>query len=573
MSGKKPQSTPNPPTSSDRPAADAAVRPPVRTLSPRKLWLFRMAAILLSLSVLVLVEAGFRLAGVGQNLRLVVRAPENPLGLTHQMNGAVDLAFYGAADLTGPETRRFRLPKPRDTYRIVFLGGSTVIGFPYASELAFPRQTEVQLQRQNPDLKFEVFNVGITSINSFSVVDLLEQCLDCEPDLIVVHTGHNEFYGPGGPGSSAVSVPYPLVRPMFALRRCRTSQLVESVSPFRRPMSDDLLDTLPRTLEIPLNGAVFERAKQNLRRNLERSVAIADQHRVPILLSTVASNLKDQSPLRSVWPSEISPDQQARWERDVRRGESLLRQGELTEALAAFHKAEETLEHHARLSYRKAQCLEALGRNDEALAAYKQARDEDACRFRAPSVFADIVREVADRSANASFLDVEQQVNAESSPAGPGHDYFFEHVHYTFAGHVSLGRMFARGIQEQVLRRPWLPERVPSREELETLLGVVPEDHLAAYSSAIEVMQTGPLKSALDAARHEEHIKKLIAEGFFGLDPTRREAFADIPMNIMVNDLIGGLVFIHRVRGNTDLSEEFARLAAVRRPWMVGSFP
>ena len=40
-------------------------------------------------------------------------------------------------------------------FPVVFLGESTVIGFPYAPEIAFPRQVEVQLQQQNPDLKFE----------------------------------------------------------------------------------------------------------------------------------------------------------------------------------------------------------------------------------------------------------------------------------------------------------------------------------------------------------------------------------------------------------------------------------
>jgi len=227
---------------------------------------------------------------------------------------------------------------------------------------------------------------------------------------------------------------------------------------------------------------------------------------------------------------------------------------------------------NARLSYRTAQCLEALGRDAEALSAYQKARDEDACRFRAPSAFSQIVRDVVDKSANAKFLDVEQFVNSESSPAGPGADDFLEHVHYTFDGHARLGRIFARGIQEQSLNRPWSPDREPSRPDLETLLGVVPEDHLAAYSSIIEVLQTGPLKAALDASLHEAEITERIKESYYELTPARREAFADIPITFMVNDLIGSLVFIHQVRGNAELSQEFARLAAVRRPW-IGTMP
>jgi tetratricopeptide (TPR) repeat protein len=549
-----------------------APTPPRRKLPPGKLWLFRIAAILLPFVVLGVLEGVCRIAGIGPDVRLIQRLPGGPATLTHQLNGAVDLAYYGGTDLLGPEPRPFTLPKPKDTYRIVFLGESTVIGFPYAPELAFPRQVEVQLQQQNPELRLEAFNVGITAINSFAVVDLLQQCLACDPDLIVVHAGHNEFYGPGGPASTAGRVPYSLIRPLFALRRSRVLQLVEFVNPLRRPMSDDLLDTLPQTLEIPLDGRIFERARDNYRQNLERMTAIAGRNNVPILLSTMACNLRDQGPMKSIWPAGFSPNDQAKWEKIVSRGESLLQQRQFPEALEAFLEADKILSHHARLSYRKAQCLEALGRNAEALTAYQQARDEDACRFRAPSAFAEIVRDVADH-AHARFLDVEQRVNAESSPSGPGFEDFLEHVHYTFDGHVRLGRMFARYIQEEVLNRSWSDEASPSREKLETLLGVVPEDHLAACSSAIEVMQTGPLKSALDARRHQEHIAKLIGEYYYALDPNRREAFADIPMNVMVNDLIGGLAYIHGVRGNRPLSEKFSLLAIVRRPWTAVAAP
>ncbi|MDZ4688841.1 MAG: tetratricopeptide repeat protein [Planctomycetaceae bacterium] len=568
MARKKPGRSPR-----SSPAKVPPPRPVPLKLFPRKLWLFRCAAVLLPFVLFGVLELVFRVVGIGPDVRLILRVPGQPAGLTHQLNGAVDLAYYGAADLMGPEPRRFTLPKPKDTYRIVFLGESTVIGFPYAPEIAFPRQVEVQLQQQNPELRFEVLNVGITAINSFAVVDLLQQCLACDPDLIVIHAGHNEFYGPGGPASTAGRLPYSLIGPMFALRRSRVLQFVQWINPFRGPMRDDLLDTLPRTLEIPLDGPVFEQARENYRRNLERATSLAERHHVPLLLSTMACNLKDQGPMKSISPAGISSGEQTQWERAVRNGESLLQNGDHQAALEAFHRAEQMIAGNARLSYRIAQCLEALGRNAEALSAYQKARDEDACRFRAPSAFAQIVRDTVDKSAKAKFLDVEQLVNSESSPAGPGADDFLEHVHYTFDGHVSLGRIFARGIQEQVLNRPWSPEREPSRPELETLLGVVPEDHLAAYSSTIEVLQTGPLKAALDAPRHEAEITKRIGECYYELNPARREAFADIPINFMVNDLIGSLTYIHQVRGNAELSQNFARLAAVRRPWFVGVPP
>jgi tetratricopeptide (TPR) repeat protein len=552
-----------------QPSLPGAAPGVARKLSPRKLWLFRLGAILLPLLGLGMLELSCRALGLGPDVRLVRKISRPTTGMTHHLNGTVDLAYYGGTDLLGPEPRAFVLPKPPGTFRIVFLGASTVIGFPYAPEVAFPRHVEVQLRQQNPDRQFEVLNLGITAINSFALVDLLRQSLACEPDLIVVHAGHNEFYGPGGPASTAGRVPYALIHPLFALRRLRLVQLAELGNPFRQGMRDDLLDTLPTTLEIPLDGPVFRQAAENYRRNIQQMVDLAQRGGVPILLSTVACNLRDQSPMRSLWPAGSTLSQQARWERLLRQGETLLAQGDHAAALAALMDVEQELPGHARLTYRTAQCLEGLGRSDEALAAYRQARDEDACRFRAPSAFADIVKQVAARSAAARLLDVERLLAADSTPAGPGYDRFLEHVHYSYAGHVALGRIFARGIQEQILSQSWSTERDPSLHELENLVGLVPEDHLAAYSSMIEVLQTGPLKSALDATRHEAYITERIRESYHALDAPRRDAFADIPTNIMLSDLIGALAYIHQVRGNADLSEKFQRLIAVRRPWTV----
>ena len=54
-----------------------------------------------------------------------------------------------------------------------------------------------------PDKTVEVFNLGITSIASFAVAQVVKDALALEPDLVVVYTGHNEFYGIYGAEESA----------------------------------------------------------------------------------------------------------------------------------------------------------------------------------------------------------------------------------------------------------------------------------------------------------------------------------------------------------------------------------
>src|SRR5262249_23258647 len=157
---------------------------------------------------------------------------------------------------------------------------------------------------------------GIVSINSFAVADVARECLACEPDVLVIHSGHNEFYGPGGPASSALSLPPALIRATYRLRRLRLVQLLTSIGS-GKPPEGDLLNVLPRTVEVPMDGPVYRQAEKNLRENLERVVQTCRAGGVRVILSTVASNIRDQSPMRAVWPAGLSEARRPEWEQLV----------------------------------------------------------------------------------------------------------------------------------------------------------------------------------------------------------------------------------------------------------------
>jgi hypothetical protein len=90
---------------------------------------------------------------------------------------------------------------------------------------------------------------------------------------------------------------------------------------------------------------------------------------------------------------------------------------------------------HALLAHRRAQCLEALDRWDDARALYRRACDLDAARFRAPGSFAGIVEEVAAdaKSDLVHYLDTAGAF-ARLAPHGiSGNESFLEHVHFEYA--------------------------------------------------------------------------------------------------------------------------------------------
>ena len=62
---------------------------------------------------------------------------------------------------------------------------------------------QLMLQDAWPDRRVEVINLGTTAIASFPVLGITTEALDYEPDLVVVYTGHNEFFGTYGVASVA----------------------------------------------------------------------------------------------------------------------------------------------------------------------------------------------------------------------------------------------------------------------------------------------------------------------------------------------------------------------------------
>src|SRR5262249_11881053 len=146
----------------------------------------------------------------------------------------------------------------------------------------------------------EVLDAGITAINSFAEADLVNQALACEPDLIVVYTGHNEFVCPEGVGSKLGYASPRLFPAILAWRRTRLHQMLVDSLGLQKPDTRQLSEQLPGDLEIPLHGAKYSLAEQNFRSNLERIARIAVHARIPVLLTTPIANLQHQAPLQSL---------------------------------------------------------------------------------------------------------------------------------------------------------------------------------------------------------------------------------------------------------------------------------
>jgi tetratricopeptide (TPR) repeat protein len=534
-----------------------------------KLWSFRLMAIALPMLFVSILELLLIVLDVGDDLSLVLTVPGEPSKLRYRVNPLAEKCYFGGRELNGPEPRRFDLPRPAGVYRIVVVGGSTVLGFPYPPELAFPRQLELLLNQQNTAETFEVINTGIVAINSFSVADIAKQTVAMEPDLIVVHTGHNEFYGPTGVASTDAVAPQALYAAAVKARRSRLFQLVAGCFSNDSKTQTHAMESLPATVTIPRNGPVFKQAENCYRSNLARIVETTSSAGIPVVLTTVASNLSGHSPVSFHVPEQLAPKDHEQWLTSFNQGRELTVAKSWSNALKQLELAKTISADSSLLFYRIGQCLEGLGRFNDSRESFEMARDLDGCRFRAPSSFAGIVRSVATQSDQSQvlFIDTAEQLAVDFGPRALGSDLFLEHVHYNLSGHRRLAVILGRFIQTAVFGRTWDTAKIPEEASFDRLLGVLQEDRLSGLSQAIRVMNVFPMDGTFDATVHQQELIARMKQELSALQETDKKVFANLSLDDMSMRLAKVLGDHYRSQEKPSRELAYRRCDMVRRPW------
>jgi tetratricopeptide (TPR) repeat protein len=264
--------------------------------------------------------------------------------------------------------------------------------------------------------------------------------------------GNNEVVGPYGPGTVFTPVMswLPLIRLNMWQRSTRTGQWIGSLLTRRQPQAEWRGMEMFQERLVPQDDPHLAAMYRNFRRNLEDIVEVGRRAGVPVLISTVAVNLKDSPPFAGKAAAE---------------------------------------------QFRMGQRCFASGDTSEAGEAFARARDLDALRFRADSRINGIIREVAARSG-ATLADVERAFG----PA-PGSDLFYEHVHLRFAGNYLVARMLAELIK---LRFPAAGD-FPDAKRAAALLPYTPWDEHRMASQMHAMMERPPFTNqpGYQAARQE----------------------------------------------------------------------
>ncbi len=116
----------------------------------------------------------------------------------YQLRGAAgqaeEVASINSLGFRGPE---FHPGKPKGTFRIFCLGGSSTFGYRNSDGGTYPVQLEKILRQTSGDAGIEVINAGFPYYNSASVFALLrEEVSRYDPDLITLYSAFNDAAWP-----------------------------------------------------------------------------------------------------------------------------------------------------------------------------------------------------------------------------------------------------------------------------------------------------------------------------------------------------------------------------------------
>jgi tetratricopeptide (TPR) repeat protein len=416
----------------------------------RRLWWFRFcAAILVPLVIVGGLELGLRLSGYGYSTSFFLQTKIN--GQDYYVpNDDFGYRFFPPALARTPAPQRMAVKKSANTYRVFVFGESVAMGDPDPSFGAW-RYLQTLLQERFPGTDFEVVCVAMTAINSHAILPMARECAQRDGDLWIIYMGNNEMVGPFGAGTvfGSRAPGTGLVRADLAVKTTRIGQLLDSL--IKRW---GIHSSTPKTWgglnmfkdhQLRYDDPNRLRAYENFKKNLADILRAGHKAGVPIILSTVGSNLKDCAPFASLHAATLNETQQAEWDGIYQGGIALESAGDYPGALKQYAAAAAIDPQYAELQFRVGSCHLALTNSGQARREFELARDYDTLAFRADTRINQIIKDAADAHAGKGvyFLDADRMLAQNSPEKIPGNELFYEHVHLNFDGNYLLGRALA----------------------------------------------------------------------------------------------------------------------------------
>lgn len=404
--------------------------------------------LLLTLGLLALAEGALRYAGYGYPTARFIEDDTVSPAVWRDNQAFVRRFFPGP---WYPDTAPTQIPvsPPANSLRVAVLGESAAYGYPDPA-FGFGRMLEALLQEEYPDRAVSLINAATSGVSSPCLLETLRDVLRMDPDVLVFYIGNNEFIGPFGASNAGTSGEMSAARihANVLASRLRLSQWLGALAgrfaavPAASPGSFVPRPVATGDPAVPSTHARFE---TNLRAMLDLAAAA----KVPVVLCTVAVNLRDWPPVGDTHRADISSSERATWDAAFAEGKSAYERGDAPAALRAWKRAEAIDSEPASLAYLMARAYETTGDTAAAADAFARACTQDAIRYRCSPAMNERIKSLATERADAQvkLADCAAQVARDLDENEAQARYFYDSCHLTFEGNRSI----ANCIHEQLL--------------------------------------------------------------------------------------------------------------------------
>ena len=413
-----------------------------------KTFLFKLIAICLPILLIALLELSLRVFKYGHDLSLITEYEPNKEFFVVNQHAS---KRYFVDPLFAPTGNRelFKKKKTPGTMRLFVLGESTTVGYPYFHNGSFHRWLLFRLMHTYPEKHFEIINLSLTAVNSYTVYGFAKELAGYEPDAVLIYTGQNEYYGGLGVASAQTIGGNPaMVNMLLRIRDLRTIQLI--LNSFRKtaaPVSHEdenngmtRMEIMVGNQQIPYKSALYEKGLNQFLYNMDATLRVLKKNNIPVFLSNTVSNVKDITPFI---------------------GES-----------------------GANEAYQTGQKLWAEEKYTEAAEYFTKAKELDELRFRAPEELNDIIVELCRKHPHAYFVNTSEEMKKQSSRQVLGDELFTDHVHPNLKGYAFMANAFYNAMKESGI----LPK---AKEEMteETVLQEMPVSPIDSIAGEFRIMR------------------------------------------------------------------------------------
>jgi len=383
-----------------------------------KQWIFKTIAVLLPFFIVILVEIILHLCNYGYDTSLFI---EDKTGKYYFLNPEISQKYFTVQEnATRGNIELFTKDKKPGTLRIFVLGESTTVGFPYMHNGAFPRMLKYRLQFDYPNINFEIINLSLTAVNSYTLYDFSRQLVNYQPDAILIYAGHNEYYGALGVASSSrIGRNTMWVRTTLAIKEFKTGQFLFRIAARLKGTDKKttdytltLMERMAREQSIPFNSKIHQQGIRQFEINMTELLNLFGKHKIPVYISNLVSNLKDRKPFISS-AGNLSANNQYQSGNKAYAGKDYI----------------------------------------SAKREYMLAKEYDELPFRAPEMINLLIKKYTLNRPNVHFVDVMHVFELHSPHGIPDSTLFLEHVHPNLKGQ----RLISDAFYTELIKSGMLP--------------------------------------------------------------------------------------------------------------------